>query len=424
MKRIFTILLSALVSIALFAQAPNMMDFQSLVRDASGNFVSNKTIGVQISILKTSATGTVVYCETHSVNTNANGLLTLTIGTGTVQTGTFASIDWSAGPYFLKTEMDVNGGTSYTLTQTTQMMTVPYALYANKAGNVPDVSALEARIAALETKNANGGTNIGTVVKTSDGAIPAAFSVSATQKVYFSKGNLQYQASTKIWRFAANQYDYIGSNNTKISSTYTGWIDLFGWGTGSNPTQTSTSESNYSTFTDWGKNAISNGGNIASAWRTLSQIEWDYLIKTRSNATNLRFHAIVNGVYGLVLLPDNFLQAAKYSYVISAYKPNLGYTDPFDTNLLNSATWSVFESFGAVFLPCAGIRNGTQYKATLLSGKYEGFYWAYSPVAYLTFDFYSNAANKLYGCSTSDVDSYTTVRKYHGFNVRLVKNVQ
>ncbi len=418
MKRIFTMLLSAIVRIALVAQAPAAMDFQSLVRDANGNFVSNKTIGVQISILKTSATGTVVYRETHSVTTNANGLLTLTIGKGTVKAGTFASIDWSAGPYFLKTEMDVNGGTSYTLTQTTQMMSVPYALYANKAGNVPDVSALEARIAALETKNANGGTVTGNVVKTSDGAIPAAFSVSATNKVYFSKGNLQYQASTKTWRFADNQYTIIGGNNKNISSTYTGWIDLFGWGTGSNPTQTSTSSSSYSTFTDWGKNAISNGGNTANAWRTLTRAEWDYIISTRPNAATLRFNAIVNNMYGVVLLPDNFLQMAKFSYIITAYKSKLSTSDPLDTNSINSVVWSIFESFGAVFLPCAGQRNGTSYSATIGGSNIsDGYYWSTTDYS-LHIGFGANTANKFFYCST------TSESKYYGYSVRLVKNAQ
>lgn len=405
MKRIFTILLSALVSMALLAQAPAAMDFQSLVRDASGNFVSNKTIGVQISILKTSATGTAVYCETHSVTTNANGLLTLTIGKGTVQAGTFASIDWSAGPYFLKTEMDVNGGTSYTLTQTTQMMSVPYALYANEAGNVAD---LEARLAALETKTTNEGATVGNVVKTSDGAIPAAFSVSATKKVYFSKGNLQYQASTKTWRFAANQYDRIGGGNGSISASYTGWIDLFGWGTGSNPTQTSTSSDSYPTFTDWGKNAISNGGNIANAWRTLSYDEWKYLYGTRSGAANLRFYAIINGIYGMVFLPDNFLQSAKYSYIMTAYQTGTG------GNTINSTVWSVFESFGAVFLPCAGFRKGKTYSLTVHSSGSDGYYWGSTHS-----DFHVGYNSGWYSSVYSN-SSY----KYQGNSVRLVKDVQ
>ena len=124
-----------------------------------------------------------------------------------------------------------------------------------------------------------------------DGVLPGSFSVSATQQVHFSKGNLQYQASTNTWRFAEHQYDYVGtqtadgngyyggnvsgSDNRNISSTYSGWIDLFGWGTGDNPTLASTDHADYSTFVDWGCNAISNGGNTANQWRTLTKAEWD-----------------------------------------------------------------------------------------------------------------------------------------------------
>ena len=104
------------------------------------------------------------------------------------------------------------------------------------------------------------------------GALPGAFSVSATKKVYFSQGNLQYQASTKTWRFASAQYTRVGaSGNNKISATYTGWIDWFAWGTGSNPISTSSSSS--SSFTDWGVNKIFNGGNQANLWRTLTKDE-------------------------------------------------------------------------------------------------------------------------------------------------------
>jgi uncharacterized repeat protein (TIGR02543 family) len=85
----------------------------------------------------------------------------------------------------------------------------------------------------------------------SNGATNARFSVRANKMVRFSRGNLQYQASTNTWRFAENQYDTIGADNTNISATNTGWIDLFGWGTGSNPTNTSTNNGDYSSFTDW-----------------------------------------------------------------------------------------------------------------------------------------------------------------------------
>jgi hypothetical protein len=126
---------------SLLAQAPQKMSYQAVVRNASGALVSGSSVGVRISILQGSASGTAVYVETQSVSTNSNGLLSMTIGSGTVVSGTMAAIDWSAGPYFMKTETDPAGGTSYTITGTSEMMSVPYAMhstYADSAG-VPGV---------------------------------------------------------------------------------------------------------------------------------------------------------------------------------------------------------------------------------------------------------------------------------------------
>ncbi|MCB9186856.1 MAG: hypothetical protein H6601_08930 [Flavobacteriales bacterium] len=117
------------------AQAPSGFTFQSVLRDANNDLIINTTVGTQISILQGSSSGSAVYVETHSASTNANGLLTLQVGSGSVQSGTFGSIDWSAGPYFVKTETDPSGGTSYTITGTQQMLSVPYALYAETSGS-------------------------------------------------------------------------------------------------------------------------------------------------------------------------------------------------------------------------------------------------------------------------------------------------
>ncbi|MFT5054671.1 MAG: hypothetical protein ACI97X_001701 [Oceanospirillaceae bacterium] len=116
------------------AQAPSGFTYQSVLRDANNDLIINTAVGTQISILQTTSAGTAVYVETHAETTNANGLLTLQVGAGSVQSGTFASIDWSAGPYFVKTETDPAGGAAYTITGTQQMMSVPYALYAETSG--------------------------------------------------------------------------------------------------------------------------------------------------------------------------------------------------------------------------------------------------------------------------------------------------
>ena len=170
-----------------------------------------------------------------------------------------------------------------------------------------------------------------------DGVLPGLFSVSATRQVRFSQGNLQYQASTNTWRFAEHQYDYVGtqtadrygnyggnvsgSDNRSISSTYSGWIDLFGWGTGSNPTLSSPSFEDYGTFMDWGCNAIINGGNTVNQWRTLTIAEWNYLLNTRTDASSKRGTGNINGVGGLIILPDSWTLPSECAFT-SGFAPD------------------------------------------------------------------------------------------------------
>lgn len=135
MKKLFTILAAVLITANMFAQAPSKMNYQAVIRNASNALVTSTTVGMQISILQGSSTGTAVYTETQRPSTNANGLVSLQIGAGTVVTGTFAGIDWSAGPYYIKTSTDPIGGTNYTIIGNNQLMSVPYALYAANAAN-------------------------------------------------------------------------------------------------------------------------------------------------------------------------------------------------------------------------------------------------------------------------------------------------
>lgn len=116
------------------AQAPNKMSYQAVIRDASNNLITNTSVGVRVSILQGSSTGTAVYQETHTVTTNINGLVSLEVGAGTVISGTFSSIAWSSGDFYIKTETDPIGGSSYTISGTSQLLSVPYALYAGSSG--------------------------------------------------------------------------------------------------------------------------------------------------------------------------------------------------------------------------------------------------------------------------------------------------
>ena len=215
----------------------------------------------------------------------------------------------------------------------------------------------------------------------STGAINGIFSVSSSKKVQFSQGNLQYQASTRTWRFAEHQWDIIGSENSKISSGYSGWIDLFGWGTsgynGKNPWMTSTTSTDYGngerdiagTNYDWGvNNTISNGGG--KSWRTLTKDEWVYVFDKRSTSSGIRYaKATVNGVNGVILLPDNW-SGSNYSL------SNTNKADAsFNSNRISQTDWqNKFESNGAVFLPAAGWRNGTNVYYVGSSG----YYWSAS----------------------------------------------
>jgi hypothetical protein len=135
MNRIITILILLATSISLFSQAPNTISYQAVVRNTKGELIKKENVGVRISLLVGSVTSTPIYVEKHAVSTNANGLFSMEIGGGTVLNGVFNNIDWSHGPYFVKTEIDPNGGTSYGLTTTTQLLSVPFALYATTAGN-------------------------------------------------------------------------------------------------------------------------------------------------------------------------------------------------------------------------------------------------------------------------------------------------
>lgn len=135
MKRLYTIIVAVLLSATSFAQVPEKMSYQAVVRDAAGELVSDQSVGMRISILQTTTTGTAVYVETHTPSSNTNGLVSIEIGTGSTSDD-FSTIDWSTGPYFIKSEIDLTGSDSYSITGTSQLMSVPYALHAKVAESV------------------------------------------------------------------------------------------------------------------------------------------------------------------------------------------------------------------------------------------------------------------------------------------------
>ena len=119
-----------LINSSIFAQAPQKMSYQAIIRNSNDSLLVSTPVGMRISLVQSSPTGTVVYSETQTATTNANGLVSLQIGIGTAVSGTFAGIDWAAGPYYVKTETDLAGGTNYTITSSNEILSVPYALFS------------------------------------------------------------------------------------------------------------------------------------------------------------------------------------------------------------------------------------------------------------------------------------------------------
>jgi len=129
MKKLY-FLFALFFSFQVFAQAPQKMSYQAVIRNSNDSLLISTSVGMRISLVQGSPTGTVVFSETQTATTNANGLVSLQIGMGTAVSGTFASIDWAAGPYYVKTETDLSGGTNYTIISSNEILSVPYALFS------------------------------------------------------------------------------------------------------------------------------------------------------------------------------------------------------------------------------------------------------------------------------------------------------
>ena len=277
-----------------------------------------------------------------------------------------------------------------------------------------------------------------------EGAVSGLFSVSNTKKVYFSKGNLQYQASTKTWRFAEKQWDFCGENNSHASQSYNGWIDLFGWGTSGYPNGAvcyqpwSTSENVndycvnglvYSDLTgkaDWGYNAISNGGNAENQWRTLTKNEWLYLLNRKTPSGISWTYALVNKVFGLIILPDDW--SKKNCFLQTEGKMPM--------NKITEEEWMEFlEPHGAVFLPITGLRDGNRaYSFSnpkidwgFFSDHIHGAYWSSSYLRQGDGSQY-NRPTDVYSLYFSEEGGmhFTSIgiTRATGRSVRLVRDVQ
>ncbi|MBN1924191.1 MAG: fibrobacter succinogenes major paralogous domain-containing protein [Prolixibacteraceae bacterium] len=198
------------LSTASSAQSPEKVSYQSVIRDASGELVRSQSVGIRISILQGSAGGTAVYVETHTPETNVNGLATIEVGNGTPVSGTFSSIDWSNGPYFLKVETDPAGGTSYSIAGTSEIMSVPYALYAKTSETAQSVSPSSFQAPTATTLAA---TNVGSTSATLNGTVNANGFLST---VVFQWG------TTSAYGNEISTTSVTGTGNESVSEDLTG----------------------------------------------------------------------------------------------------------------------------------------------------------------------------------------------------------
>lgn len=301
-----------------------------------------------------------------------------------------------------------------------------------------------------------------------EGALSGVFSVSASKKVLFSQGNLQYLPATGEWQFAKQQYDYVGLSNKKISETYDGWIDLFGWGTSgapqkeiglgyvhcSAPTSVELTPLSYGNgfygpmedekanffksdltaeggLFDWGiRNPIINGGNKPGLWRTLTYAEWVYLLFERPKASQLLALGSISGINGLFICPDNYnadnvlqtIATSGYKYTeessVSGFYNQYG--NFADANAFTEKEWEQLEKEGIVFLPTSGCRYGK----SVSSINNSGWYWTatHTNVGYGLWGENSNAQCIWFdGLRVLGVDEK---ERCYGYAVRLVQDIE
>ena len=248
MKKLNSILACLLLTASVFftqqatAQAPQKMSYQSVLRNSSNVLLVNTAVGIKISVLQGSASGTAVYEETQTATTNANGLVSLQIGTGVNPTGTFAGIDWSAGPYFIKTETDPLGGTNYSITGTQEMLSVPFAMYAAKSGDATTMGTIggssstnggtiTAGVLRLTPADATNGGVVTTGAQTFSGAKTFADDLKASQNIISGTPGWTTDGKIQSWNtnYNGRVLSVIGNN-----ANYTGAAASF-WNQGSGP---------------------------------------------------------------------------------------------------------------------------------------------------------------------------------------------
>ncbi len=199
---------------SIFAQAPQKMSYQAVIRSSNNALVVSTLVATKVSILQGSSSGTVVYSEKQTPTTNINGLISFEIGTGLTLFGTFSQIDWSTGPYFVKLETDPTGGSNYTIIGSSELTSIPYALYTDKANNISGVVAIiNGGTGAITILGAKTNLGLENVDNTSDINKPIS---TATQSALNLKANI---ASPTLTGVPAAPTAIAGTNTTQIATT-------------------------------------------------------------------------------------------------------------------------------------------------------------------------------------------------------------
>ena len=349
---------------------------------------------------------TKTYLRTGNYTDLTHNSVTL-LGEVKVEIADYESIEWGMMHSTDKDELEARNGER--VFSTDDLIENMYSVFVN--GLEAETKYYYCAFVNLNNKQYRfGETNEFTTLAAPKNLVIGVFSVSDSKQVTFSEGNLQYHPANDEWRFAESQLDYIGDANSNCSSTYNGWLDLFGWSTSTTNfgVSTSTDESDYSgSFVDWGTNKI--GNDAPNTWRTLTFDEWYYLRYNRTNANDLCGVAQVNGVNGLIFLPDNWTCPAGVTFESGFHNSDgTEYYAAYQT--FTADQWLKLEAAGAVFLPVAGYRGGPEVHYVQL----DGYYWSAtergSDGAYYL-DFNSDAA-----CVDYE-------NRIGGMSVRLVKDL-
>ena len=430
MKKLFTIAAAILMTASVWAQAPQKMSYQAVVRDASNSLITTQAVGMQISILQGSSSGTPVYVETQTLSTNANGLVSLEIGTGTLVSGDLTTIDWANDTYFIKTETDPTGGTGYTITGTSQLMSVPYALYAKESGSsTPGPQGPAGNDGADGADGADGNDGAvgpqGPIGLTGpagndgvDGADGNDGAVGATGT--FQSGTVAGQML--YWNGTA--WVTVATGNEGQVLTFTGGVPSWTGGTPPTPNVTNATTGKIWMDRNLGASQVATSSTDAASYGDLYQ--WGRAAdghQIRTSGTTATLSGIDQPAHGDFIT----INSGNYDWR-SPQNDNLwqgvsgvnnpcpsGYRLPTDTELeAERASWGTNNAAGAfgspLKLPMSGYRNYSN--GSLNNVGTFGYYWS-STV--------SGANSRYLNLDSSDASVFTDIRAY-GFSVRCIKD--